>query len=184
MNFRDVVVFRTSNREVIDSFRAAVNEYDEWRQRITDFARSVHPKADPMTTSAWGEKRFAGLSIVIPTPPGWRVIKSKSIMVPHKAIAAGKELAATVAELETAPHVRASLPGMPSGAMSGLSYMSPGIEQVGEDLFVTWSLDPDEADTSRTVGKVDKDIWERVPLSTYYLIVEQNETEARASVGA
>lgn len=182
---RDLVVFKTCNEEVLASFHEAVVQHRAWADAIQTFAKEVHPDAKPMVRreNFGGGDRFDGVSVVDPAPEGWRVKNQRTgapIMVPRLSTKAGKAWNKRLAEVSRAPDVRASLPGMPDGALTGFSWIAPAIEESDGYLWVKWSHDPMDADLgwSSKHKSVDFSIWERVKLSEFYAMTERQEVTA------
>lgn len=64
------------------------------------------------------------------------------------------------------PDFRADLPGMPRSTMRGLTVMAPGVEKIGDALYVIWDTDD--------VPDIDENVWTRVKMSEYWAAKEAN----------
>jgi hypothetical protein len=95
--------------------------------------------------------------------------KTASTVAPNVARKAGKEFAAELASLSS-PTL--ALPGMPSFHIGGgedglgLRSSSPALWEEAGSVYALWPCDD---------APVDMTIWEKIPLSAYYLAKEQHD---------
>lgn len=181
MSEQGLVVYRTTNTEVIDAFKTARSENIAWRERCIQWAKSIHPDALPVKYVGWGDELLTGIKHVEPIPEGWRLHK-QGHLVPFKSKKEGKAFAKQIDEMNPAPNVRKALTGMPPGAMIGMGYESPGVQlrENGSALYVRWSGEPTDTSWNKEGSDLDLTIWERVPLSRYYAVVESEPEEVSA----
>lgn len=175
MSTPDPIVYRTSDRYVLERFRLAKIEYKAWHDACVDFAKSVHPDTNPMMQEGFGSKTLAGIKKVTPIPDGWRELKQggwpQGVLVPYRSKKEGKAWAKQMDALRTAPDIRSLALGdtMPAGELNGFAYIAPGMDELDGALYVRWS-DPPR-------GTIDESVWERVPLSRYYEVKEAHDPE-------
>lgn len=160
----DPVVYRSNWPEVIDAWEKGIVERREWSVSLDAFATEYGRK--PMVVKGFGGEHPAGLQPAdgdeLNPPEGWRLDARHGVLVPDKRRKAGKALAETIKALGVSG--KPSLPGMPTETFAPGRFLSPGMQRVGNHVYVRWSAEPDP-------GPSD-DVWERCPLSTYYAAVE------------
>ena len=97
-------------------------------------------------------------------------------ITPTKAGLLGLRLIREMKELNFPGDVRKYLPGMPSGAFtSNHRWLTPGLEFYGETVCVIWSHDPE----LKPEELRDK-LWQRIKLSVYYALKEEEAAKCRA----
>ncbi|WP_435111628.1 hypothetical protein [Nocardiopsis synnemataformans] len=143
-------------------------------------SRHGFPEGTPM----WGNDRATTgvMYRVDQAPVGWRILREDpGVLVPARRTVAGREIARQLSAIPFSDR-RKELPGsMPDIASNRdhTFFISPGSGVYGGHLYVYWSDELDERDA----GRIDPSVWERVPLSIYYLAVEQHEREAVSADG-
>lgn len=110
------------------------------------------------------------------TPPaGWRIDrKIPGAIVPNARTKKGKQIAQEMAAIPHANPRRLLPGGMPDRCVAGHILMDPSVEMVGDHLFVGWS----RALPGPTTARLDPNVWESVPLWSYYLARETEEARA------
>ena len=178
----DLTVYRTADPDTIRIWRDACTAVDTYIDRIRDVlaAHGAGEYAVMTRTDGWRPCEFAGIRVPPGEhpPDGWR--RGQDCEIPDRRVKAGQAIAAALAEVIHPGSPKNSLKGMPSMVYTGAGLAHPGAELLegGTALYVRWGRgDPEATGGERRDpgGSVDHGIWERIPLSRYYLV---KETEA------
>ena len=172
--------YRSTDPEVVSAWKAAgdaIQEYVDQTRAILDAAGLGGYQV--YRHHGWSPGKFAGLAIPVgeKPPAGWRM--TARYAVPDKRVKAGKQIEAALAGVKHPGDPLLKLIGMPPDAESRGGFSSPAVRLLEERtaLYVAWSVDPVGRQSflgSRDrAGVIDPDRWERIPLSAYYLAVEQ-----------
>ena len=192
---QEIFVYRTRNADVVAGWKDMGEQKQAWSKRIEKWAREKSKpdkKRRPIVNDGhWDAGGLVGLEAFYPAdygkdaqlPEGWRLQKNSrgmDYLVPRMSLKAGKALAAEIGEINRqCPDMR-RLPGMPRHA--GI-FASPGVElrEDGQALYVLWSSKPYEGDDRE--DRVNFEIWEKVPLSEYWAVVEREAPDEAAATG-
>ena len=128
----------------------------------------------------WRPGKFRGLAIPqgeMP-PKGWRMsARSEPLAVPDRRYKAGREIAAALDAIDHPGDPLFKLIGMPPDVISAGGYRSPAIRLLEDRtaLYVGWPVDPVGRESFFTdkPAVIDLGRWTRIPVSTYYLAIEQ-----------
>lgn len=178
----DKYVYRTRDPEIVALWDDYQAEHAKWRRKVKRLIGSWFPRQGRggMVQSGWGSESWVGISgrwsERNDLPEGWRWDNRRDMVVPFKKTKEGKEFAKVIAANQPPTSLRNRLPGMPAFLWSGrhgLRTFSPGIEQMGDALYVIWAVElvADE-------DKYDPKIWKRVRLSEYHRLREAAEVAA------
>jgi hypothetical protein len=173
----DPVVYRTTDPEVLAAYRKAGDALEAYVAAVRAVL-DAHGVGSYWiwADTGWSPAMFRG--IVIPggeePPRGWRI--RGECAVPHKSTSAGRAVDTALKAVAYPGNPRGSLKGMPVMALTGLGLAHPRVEFLGQDaaLYVTWRTDPEcGGEVGRGLDRsVDRTLWERIPLSVYYLARE------------
>jgi hypothetical protein len=181
MSEPDKIVYRSTHPDVLAHWEktGSADAQRAWRKRVQEaIAELGFPGRRFATTNGFDDIDVTAIEHPDSEdiPVGWkRTKKLAGAIEPDKRRAAGKRAAERLAKL-TAPNPRRKLPGgMPSMSFIGHSLAKPGLARHGDAVYVTWSRELEDSEASN----IDPAIWQRVKLSEYYAVLEQQE-EAKA----
>lgn len=182
----DLVVYRSTHPDVLATWDELREHRREIGAKLHEFARAVDPERDRNIVGDGSGERVNGLAHDPdwPVPAGWRVVNRGLLhIVPRLSTKAGKAAAERLSRLQPQDprHVLSVKHGIPSAffggsgdSMPGIRFYSPGVQQLGDALYVTWARQPEEPH--------DPAKWEPVKLSEYYAAIEAEAGGAK--VGA
>jgi len=175
-------VYRTTVPAALAAYTAAQDALTAYRQEIGNILdRLGAGHLDRYSTTGHSPGRFAGLArnkTDQEVPAGWRKGRD-GYLIPDLRTKAGKAARDALGSLTYPGDPRDSLPGMPSHVLTPGRWLTCGVDQLGDALYVTWSA------AAETLGEAlgdsaDMTVWEHVPLSAYYLAVEQHKAAEAA----
>ena len=168
------VAYRSTHPDVLAHWdnTASAQAQTAWRERVDAAIADLGFPGRRFATK--DETRVVGVEHPHdePVPDAWRRDrKNPDVIVPARRTKAGRDIHDRLATLAR-PCPRHNLPGgMPKMAISGLALMHPGVDRIGDTVYVTWSGELKGGDADR----VDLDVWQRIKLSEYYAAVEAAE---------
>lgn len=175
MSERQEVAYRSDHPDVLVCVTRYQDEMADWERRLATFtAEQFGDDRRPyLFHSSISGTRLGGFEVRGDegrTPPaGWRVDRKHWMLVPFRTKKEGKAIAKAFDLLDPPQDPRQTVPGMPSCTFAALPHIySPAMHQLGDAVYVKWPVEP-------TDGKVDADIWQRIPLSEFYAAVEAHE---------
>lgn len=171
MSELDKTVYRTTNADVL-------KRWHDTNAAVTEWAKTLEIALEEMGVG--GRMAFydqvSGRVIGVaahggPIPEGWRRDRSHDRIVPARSTKPGKAIGARLDALRR-PEVR-DLPGMPKHAMPGLCLLTVGLEEIDGVVYAKWSRPISE-------DEVDLAVWERVKLSEYFRVLEEQQERGEA----
>lgn len=184
-------VYRSTHPSVL----AAVAEHRVAAQahldRLRGFVAEHLPEgADAVVSRGWSRSTIVGFTHApdAEPPAGWRVVdRGQPLLVPRKNTGLGRRAAAALEPLVDVPDLRAALP-MPDLAMASSRVFTPAVAVRDDVVWVLWGCDLEALATAederqaaqaatgtpsgRNIERPDRALWELVPLSAYYALVE------------
>ncbi|MEV0831487.1 MULTISPECIES: hypothetical protein [Streptosporangiaceae] len=171
----DLTVYRTRQPETVALAASYTEAYKAWQARVAETLTDLgFPEREPVVAGALLRYGVAGIKHQDGEmiPPGWRVtwMYDQDLLVPDRRTKAGKAAGARLEQLEMPTDPRRLLPGMPAEVRIDGHRYNPGMACRENDsaLYVTWKHAP-------PADWVDTVIWDRVPLSEYYAVVEAED---------
>jgi hypothetical protein len=164
----------------------AINTYVQQTQRVLD-AYGLARYQCYRDQGGWKPGRFRGLAIPQDEfpPDGWRMDGGyEQMAVPDKRTKAGKQVTAALDAVEHPGDPLFKLVGMPPDVEGGTGFVSPAIRLLENRtaLYVGWTVNPEGRQSFfSNDATVDLERWESVPLSAYYLAIEQAEAAKAVS---
>lgn len=173
------------------AYRSTATQVLEWAQHRSDLLAEANAKLDRLrtdhpdhrvyicrTANGYGVA-FAGLGGAEPPGPLWRLDRRRNVWVAHRGSKAGKELQRRLDDITTNVH---EMPGMPDTAVDLTSgrWYHPELFFDNSAVWVRWvcgARTVEESDWSRQ--RFDLNIWEQVPLSSYYAALEASNKETQ-----
>jgi hypothetical protein len=170
------VVYRSNHPDALAHRDMQPKLYEEWRSKVEGVLTAFGFPQD----SSLMLRGQAFVGVVFPQdkplPEGWRRDRAMpEAIVPARRTTPGRKAAKLLDDLPQ-PDPRDHLPGgMPRKvfAAAGMALMSPGLDDLGGYVVVTWS---DEMEKP-TADRIDPAVWERVKLSEYWAMRETAEAE-------
>jgi hypothetical protein len=177
-------VYRCNDADLLADWERYQKDHAKWRRKIKRQIGSWFPRQGrcPVVQHPGfgGTERWIGVSSVHgdyrDPPEGWRYDRKHGHLMPLKKTKEGREIAKVI-DATTAPEtMRKRLPGMPGHLWSGrhgLHTYMPGIQRMGDAIYVTWSVEL----IAKEDG-YDPKLWKRVKLSEYHAL---REAEGKAA---
>lgn len=176
------VVYRSTHPEALTHWEKTSSDeaHAAWREQVnTVIADLGFPGRRFATSKSW--RGVKPIGIEHPTdqhiPEGWRRDRDlPEAIVPDRRTKTGKQIGKRLDALP-APNPRAGMPGgMPGVAFSarGHEFLRCGLGRYGDAVYVSWSSELSEKDTSR----IDPAVWEQAKLSEYYAAIEAEAVKA------
>lgn len=171
MSDLDLTVYRTTNADVLKRWHDTNAAVTEWATTL-ETALEEMGVGGRMTFYDQISGRVIGVAAQAgPTPEGWRRDRSHDRIVPARSTKPGKAIGARLDGLRR-PEVR-ELPGMPKHARPGL--LTVGLELIGGAVYAEWSRPISE-------DEVDLTVWERVKLSEFFRVLEEQAEQGEAVI--
>jgi hypothetical protein len=178
--------YRSRDAEVLAAWKAAgdaIQDYVDRTHAVLEEAGLGGYQAF-RATRGWSPGRFAGLGIPSgeKPPAGWRMAVLERFAVPDKRVKAGKAIHAALEAVKHPGDPLFSLIGMPPD----VDGRTPAVRVLENRtaLYVGWGVDPVGRESFfKGRSEIDAAKWERIPLSAYYLAIEQHEA-AKAETAA
>lgn len=171
-------VFKATQPELIDAYEARTTElWAEYRTKIKALEQEWGV-AQLSCRSDWNGGQF--VTGYVPAShkdepkPGFRKDRDTGFMVPAKRTAEGKAVVARLADVHYKPGKK---PGLPSTIM-GEGYMGPMVIRKLNGTWYAYCTVPLRAKDSGwgdDLREVDRELWEPVKLSAYFLDAEAQE---------
>ncbi|GIH76161.1 hypothetical protein [Planobispora longispora] len=169
---RDLIVYRSTHPHVLSAWHGVRKRSEEISQKRRALLDSWGFEGRPSLVT---DQRILGVEHLPehgPIPEGWKLDRvTENAIVPDRRRRVGREIHRQLSELNMPDPRTALTGGMPSMAwdIETNAHYWPGVRLMAGALYVRWRCDP-EAIEQR--DQINPEVWERVPLSEFYRIVE------------